>query len=269
MAVPHGFDPAHVRGRGRGRRRRAALAARRPRRPSAWRPLSRSRRPWWPPLPTPAPTRRPKRPWSGSPAWSPSQSRRSCERPTPGPPSVPCPPGCSWCSAPPAAPGGSGSSPGRAASCAGAPPPGPWWCAAPPTLLPAHGRPHRHGSADARRRGSSPVRHADRRRGRGGPPGGHGPPPHLEAADPAAPLGSLMEAPIFALAEDSLDVIAGLAAFLEGAPVPGGGRLRAALRHGRRRSRRRSGRSGGRGPLGAPSGQAQPPAPNSMNTRVA
>jgi CBS domain-containing protein len=50
----------------------------------------------------------------------------------------------------------------------------------------------------------------------------------LEAADPAAPLGSLMEAPIFALAEDSLDVIAGLAAFLEGAPVPvmdGSGRL--------------------------------------------
>ncbi len=50
----------------------------------------------------------------------------------------------------------------------------------------------------------------------------------LEAADPGAPLGSLMEAPIFALAEDSLDVIAGLAAFLEGAPVPvvdGSGRL--------------------------------------------
>ena len=37
-----------------------------------------------------------------------------------------------------------------------------------------------------------------------------------------------MEAPIFALAEDSLDVVAGLAAFLEGAPVPvvdGSGRL--------------------------------------------
>ena len=50
----------------------------------------------------------------------------------------------------------------------------------------------------------------------------------LEAADPAAPLGSLMEAPIFALAEDALDVVAGLAAFLEGAPVPvvdGAGRL--------------------------------------------
>jgi CBS domain-containing protein len=50
----------------------------------------------------------------------------------------------------------------------------------------------------------------------------------LEAADPAAPLGSLMEAPIFALAEDPLDAVAGLAAFLEGAPVPvvdGSGRL--------------------------------------------
>jgi len=50
----------------------------------------------------------------------------------------------------------------------------------------------------------------------------------LEAADPAAPLGSLMEAPIFALADDALDVVAGLAAFLEGAPVPvvdGAGRL--------------------------------------------
>nr|MCU0281315.1 hypothetical protein [Acidimicrobiia bacterium] len=50
----------------------------------------------------------------------------------------------------------------------------------------------------------------------------------LEAADPAASLGSLMEAPIFALAEDPLDVVAGLAAFLEGAPVPvvdGTGRL--------------------------------------------
>ncbi len=50
----------------------------------------------------------------------------------------------------------------------------------------------------------------------------------LEAADPAASLGSLMEAPIFALADDALDVVAGLAAFLEGAPVPvvdGAGRL--------------------------------------------
>ena len=50
----------------------------------------------------------------------------------------------------------------------------------------------------------------------------------LEAADPAAPLGSIMEAPIFALAEDALDVVPGLAAFLEGAQVPvvdGSGRV--------------------------------------------
>ena len=50
----------------------------------------------------------------------------------------------------------------------------------------------------------------------------------LEAAHPAASLGSLMEAPIFALADDALDVVAGLAIFLEGAPVPvvdGAGRL--------------------------------------------
>ncbi|MBS1195505.1 MAG: hypothetical protein H6R33_225 [Actinobacteria bacterium] len=42
----------------------------------------------------------------------------------------------------------------------------------------------------------------------------------LDAADPAAPLGSIMEAPLFALAEDPLDVVADLASFLEGAPVP-------------------------------------------------
>jgi len=50
----------------------------------------------------------------------------------------------------------------------------------------------------------------------------------LQAADPAASLGNLMEAPIFALAEDALDVVTDLAAFLEGAPVPvvdGTGRL--------------------------------------------
>jgi len=50
----------------------------------------------------------------------------------------------------------------------------------------------------------------------------------LEAADPAEPLGRIMESPLFALAEDALDVVPGLAAFLEGAPVPvvdGAGRL--------------------------------------------
>jgi hypothetical protein len=50
----------------------------------------------------------------------------------------------------------------------------------------------------------------------------------LEAADPAVALGSIMESPLFALAEDPLDAVPGLAAFLEGAPVPvvdGSGRL--------------------------------------------
>lgn len=42
----------------------------------------------------------------------------------------------------------------------------------------------------------------------------------LRAADPATPLGRIMEAPAFALAEDPLDVVGGLSTFLDGGPVP-------------------------------------------------
>jgi CBS domain-containing protein len=42
----------------------------------------------------------------------------------------------------------------------------------------------------------------------------------LSEADPGAPLGRIMEAPAFALAEDPLDVVGELSAFLDGAPVP-------------------------------------------------
>jgi CBS domain-containing protein len=42
----------------------------------------------------------------------------------------------------------------------------------------------------------------------------------LEEADPAAALGSLMEAPVFVAAEDPLEAVAGLAELLDGAPVP-------------------------------------------------
>jgi CBS domain-containing protein len=55
----------------------------------------------------------------------------------------------------------------------------------------------------------------------------------LEEADPAVPLGSLMEAPVFASAEDPLEAAAGLAGFLDGAPVPvvdAAGRFCGALR---------------------------------------
>ncbi len=44
--------------------------------------------------------------------------------------------------------------------------------------------------------------------------------PALEDADPAAPLGSLMEAPAFARIDDRLEAIGALSAFFEGAPVP-------------------------------------------------
>lgn len=50
----------------------------------------------------------------------------------------------------------------------------------------------------------------------------------LESADPAAPLGTLMEAPVSVRLDDELAGAAGLAAFLEGSPVPvvdAGGRL--------------------------------------------
>ncbi len=42
----------------------------------------------------------------------------------------------------------------------------------------------------------------------------------LESADPAAPLGALMEAPVFVRLDDDLSRAAGLSTFLEGAPVP-------------------------------------------------
>jgi len=42
----------------------------------------------------------------------------------------------------------------------------------------------------------------------------------LSEADPGAPLGRIMEAPAFALAEDPLNVVGELSAFLDGAPVP-------------------------------------------------
>lgn len=42
----------------------------------------------------------------------------------------------------------------------------------------------------------------------------------LEAADPASPLGGIMEDPTFANAEDPLGLVPALSAFLDGAPVP-------------------------------------------------